>query len=308
MISVVIPTLNAEPWLAGLFAALARQQPCPPDEIIMVDSGSRDGTVARAAENPVVRVVPLASFTHGGARNLGVKEARGEWVVLMTQDACPADEHWLARLLEPLHDDSVAAVYSRQIPRDKVSPMERFFLVDRFPAGAAVVRRHTGSDVPVYPATFFSNVSAAARRATWLRFPFNETLLMSEDQQFARDVLLAGLAVVYEPASVVVHSHDYNLRQTFSRYFDSVVAFRQLSAGHDAATSARLGRETVWREFRYLLRGYPRSLPYYVFYQIAKAAGVMAGHFHERLPRSWCERMSMNPSWWRRVEEGRHGH
>ncbi len=299
-VSVVIPTLNARGWLPGLMGALRRQAPNGPAEIILVDSGSRDGTIEYARGQPEVTVLPIRPFSHGGARNLGIRAAAGEIVALMTQDAEPADEHWLARLIEPLADDSVAGVYSRQIPRPDAPPMERFFLMDRFPGGAAPVRRrHDGTAPPIYPATLFSDVSSAARKATWLRFPFDERLLMSEDQQFARDVLLAGLSLVYAPASVVLHSHTYGLRQTFSRYFDSVVAFRQLSRGHTVARSARLAGLTTGRELAYLAREAPAHLPYHLVYSAFKGAGVLAGHAADWLPRRLCARWSMNPSWWR---------
>lgn len=299
-VSVVIPTFNARRWLPGLFAALKRQTPDAPAEIILVDSGSCDGTVEFARQQDGVRVIPIQRFSHGGARNLGIRSSAGEVVVLMTQDAEPADEHWLARLLAPLADTSVAGAYSRQVPRSDASPMERFFLMDRFPDGDLPVRRsHEGSGTPVYPATFFSNVSSAARKETWLRFPFDERLLMSEDQQFARDVLLAGLALVYVPASVVRHSHAYNLRQTFSRYFDSVMAFRQLSGGHTVSRSTQLAGRTAGRELAYLVREAPAHIPYYVLHMLFKGAGVLAGHAAGLLPRRLCARWSMNPAWWR---------
>ena len=299
-VSVVIPTLNARRWLPGLFAALKRQSPDAPAEIILVDSGSRDGTVEFASQQDGVRVIPIERFSHGGARNLGIRSSACELVVLMTQDAEPADGHWLARLIEPLTDRSVAGAYSRQIPRADAPPMERFFLMDRFPDGPAPVRRsHEGPGAPVYPATFFSNVSSAARKETWLRFPFDERLLMSEDQQFARDALLAGLSLVYVPTSLVLHSHTYNLRQTFSRYFDSVIAFRQLSGGHTVSRSTQLAGLTAGRELAYLMREAPAHIPYYGLYTLFKGAGVLAGHAAGLLPRRLCARWSMNPAWWR---------
>lgn len=299
-VSVVIPTLNAGAWLPELFRLLDGQQPKAPDEIVLVDSGSTDATLSLARVQANVRLLEIKDFTHGGARNLGIREAVGDVVVLMTQDAQPADAHWLQALLDPLDDPTVAGVYSRQVPRADASPMERFFLAHYFPAGPREGRRHHGPGEPVYPETFFSNVSSASRRETWLRFPFDETLLMSEDQQFARDALTAGMSLVYEPASVVRHSHRYGLRQTFKRYFDSVIAFRQLARGHHAGISAGLGARLSVAELKYLTRHHPTVLPYYGLYQLFKAAGVLAAHAADRLPASVCARLSMQPQWWRR--------
>ena len=299
-ISIVIPTLNAGQWLQPLLDALRAQEPNCPSEMILVDSGSSDDTLAIARAHDWVRVVPIDRFSHGGARNRGIREARGDVVVLMTQDAIPANPYWLEKLVEPLKQPEVGAVYSRQVPRSRVSAVEEAFLFDRFPDGPQVVRRPDGEGIPVYPTTFFSNVSAAARRATWLDFPFDETLIMSEDQQFARDILLAGLAIVYEPASMVLHSHSYGLCETFRRYFDSVVAFRQLSRRHRAAASAQLGQSTLGREMIYVARHRPLSLPHYLMHTMAKALGVAIAHGSDRMPLSWCARCSMQPGWWTR--------
>lgn len=297
-VSIVIPTLNAGRWIEPLLAKLAEQKPLPPDEIILVDSGSVDHTLPVAARMPGVKVVPVESFTHGGARNLGIRAAQGEIVVLMTQDAIPSDENWLHALIAPLEDPQVAGVYSRQVPRPDASPMERFFLLDRFPGGAREVRTHSGVEPPVYPETFFSNVSSAARRDVWMRFPFDEHLLMSEDQQFAAAVLMAGMKIAYEPQSVVVHSHRYSPFQTFQRYFDSVAAFRQLSTSHSVGASASLGGKTFWKELGFVSRNFPGWIPVYVVHLAAKILGVIAGHGAEKIPVAWAARFSMQPRWW----------
>src|SRR3712207_7563334 len=50
---------------------------------------------------------------------------------------------------------------------------------------------------------------------------FRSDIIMSEDQEWALRVLLAGHALVYEPRAVVRHSHPYTIRQAFRRFFDS---------------------------------------------------------------------------------------
>ncbi len=108
-VSVVIPTLNAAPYLAGLLDALFSQLPQAPAEVVLVDSLSTDTTAGIAASDQRVRVVPIANFSHGRARNIGAREAQGEIVVLLTQDALPAGSAWLAHLLAPFEDPQVVA-------------------------------------------------------------------------------------------------------------------------------------------------------------------------------------------------------
>jgi len=115
-VSVVIPTLNAASFLPVLFNTVFSQEPTVPVEVVLVDSMSTDATRSIAASDSRVRVVPISNFSHGRARNLGASEARGEIVVLLTQDALPADGKWLAGLLHPFSDPQVVASYLRNHP------------------------------------------------------------------------------------------------------------------------------------------------------------------------------------------------
>lgn len=297
-LSVVIPTLNAAPFLPRLLAAIFSQQPRAPGEVILVDSLSTDATREIAAADPRVRVVPIERFTHGRARNLGAREAAGEIVVLLTQDAVPADERWLANLLEPFADPQVVAAYSRQVPRADANPMEQFFLLKRFPPGAPVRRRRTGDAPLALTDVFFSNVSAAIRRSTLLDFPFDDELIMSEDQQFSRDVIAAGYTVVYQPASVVTHSHNYSLATCFRRYFDSVYSLTLIFQRHKLGRSTAMGAGYLAEEVRYIVRNHPGSLAYYALYTLAKIGGVLAAHAADALPRRVQRAFSLHRYHW----------
>ena len=297
-VSVVIPTLNAAPFLPGLFDAIFSQKPATPGEVILVDSMSTDATRELAASDARVRVVPIDDFSHGRARNLGAREARGEIVVLLTQDAVPADVRWLAGLLAPFTDPQVVASYSRQVPNADANPMERFFLAKRFPPGSPVRRTRRGDAPLTLEDVFFSNVSAAIRRETLLRHPFDEELIMSEDQQFSRDVIAAGHAVVYQPDSVVRHSHNYSLPTCFRRYFDSVYSLMMIFPRHGLGTTASMGASYLAEEVRHMMRNHPLQLPYYFLYSAAKIGGSLAAHVADRLPRSVVRALSLHRYHW----------
>ena len=301
-VSVVIPTLNAGPYLADVLTAIGRQKPCPPDEVIIIDSHSTDNTREIAKGFPGTRIETITNFSHGRARNMGAEMAGGELVVLMTQDAAPYDDHWLCNLLEPFSTPEVAAAFSRQIPRPEANPMEQFFLATHFPSGDPVYMRRNGHEDLVFQRdVFFSNVGSTVRRSVLLQYPFDEELIMSEDQQFARDVILAGMSVVYVPASVVVHSHDYSFGSAVGRYFDSVFSLRQIFPKHSLGLSARMGFGYLRREAREMAVHDPAVLPRYAGYVLAKTLGTVLGHVAERLPRRFARRISMHKSWWDRT-------
>ena len=69
------------------------------------------------AEN--VEIVPIEKkdFDHGGTRNKGAALSKADYMLFMTQDAVPADEHLIENLLACMEDASVAVAYARQLAR-----------------------------------------------------------------------------------------------------------------------------------------------------------------------------------------------
>ncbi len=297
-VSVVIPVLNAAAYLPSLLQALSEQVPTPPSQIILVDSGSTDNTREIAAVDPLVRVVEVEEFSHGRARNIGVQAATGDIIVLMTQDARPRGPDWLAELIGPLGQNRVVATFSRQIARPSASPMETFYLQKNFPDERPVRRERLPACDLELSDIFFSNVSSAILREILLEFPFDEELIMGEDQRFTMDALNAGHATLYVPASVVIHSHSFTLRETFKRYFDSIYAITVLFPDHHLKGSASIGIAYVLEELVYLTHHAPLWLLYYPLYVLAKASATLLAHHADRLPMSLLRRVSMHSYHW----------
>lgn len=92
-ISAVIPTFNREALVArAIESALGQSR--PPDEVIVVDDGSTDGTEARVAVfGDRVRYVRQANQGGASARNHGVEHATGEWIAFLDSDDVWTDGH-----------------------------------------------------------------------------------------------------------------------------------------------------------------------------------------------------------------------
>jgi rhamnosyltransferase len=232
--SIVIPTRNGARTLPAVLEALARQRGGLAFEIIAVDSGSTDGTVdlLKGRVDRLVQIPPH-EFNHGLTRNAGISHARGEFAILLVQDAVPETDDWLWELTAPLRaDDGVAGAFARQVPRDDASALTRLY-AERWLASSATPRTVAVATREAFLALdpaqqfdrcIFDNVCSCVRRSVWERHPFPATPI-AEDIEWARTVLLAGYSLVYAPKAVVVHSHDRSARYEFER---TVVLHRRL--------------------------------------------------------------------------------
>ena len=227
-VSVVIPTLNAGPEFEELLEKLSSQEGDFEREVIVIDSGSEDGTVELARRyEATVHQIPKSEFNHGATRDLGVSLSSGEYVAFIVQDAVPLDERWLAAMVEDLEgDERVAGVYGRQIPRPEAGVLT-WILVNSL-AAASLERREQFVDSPgLYHKmppkkrrrlASFDNVSSCLRRSVWEELPFEKTDF-GEDIRWGTKVVEAGYKIVYEPLSAVFHSHERGAMYNLRRYY-----------------------------------------------------------------------------------------
>jgi glycosyltransferase involved in cell wall biosynthesis len=212
-VGVVIRTLN-ESELIGTCLEVIRGQRSPHSvEVVVVDSGSTDSTVAIAEAHgvPVVHMPP-GDFDYSKALNVGIESLAGELVISLSAHAIPLDEAWLDALTAPFQDPRVAGVVSRQLPWPdapwrEVQRLGWMFGEER--------RAYTSAEAQ---GLIFSNAASCVRRSVWREQPF--TLPAAEDQEWAERVVAAGWTVVYEPAAAVHHSHAESPRAQARRLID----------------------------------------------------------------------------------------
>jgi glycosyltransferase involved in cell wall biosynthesis len=302
MLTVALPVLNGEPHLEETLRAVRRQRAPAPVELLVADSGSRDRSVEIAlGYGARVIEIPRGSFSHGGTRNRLMDEATGSRVAFLTQDAVPASEDWLERLLAGFElADDVALVYGPYLPRHDAShtvrrEFEEMFgqmapdgqpRVDRLDPGARSGELRPG------PVTFFTDANGCVLREAWERVPFRP-VRYAEDQLLAQDMLRAGYAKVYEPRAPVVHSHDYPPLAQFQRFFDEFRGLREVY-GHveEAGMRHTLGtiRNQVAADRRWLRnqgvagRELDRATLQSLRFFGLRAAGSIAGSRADSLP------------------------
>ena len=303
MISVVIPVKDGGLDLVRCLESIARQKVDEEVEVLVVDSGSTDGSAERARKlGARVHEILPEEFSHGGARTLGAELASGDVLVFTSQDAYAPDEGWLAALVSPLRErPQVAGVYGRQLPHEDAIPSERYFL-DFLYGAAPRTQRLTDPERLSFQATLFSNVNSAIPRAVLKRHPLAADVIMSEDQEWSRRVLEAGLSIVYEPRAAVRHSHAYTIAGAFRRFFDSGASADRAYVSEAPTSRAALrhaGVRYALGEIAWLWRsGRRRWLPYAAVYESAKFAGLQLGLRHTRIPLPVKRRLSGLQAHW----------
>jgi rhamnosyltransferase len=227
--TVLVPTLNGGAIFRRVLSGIVSQRTDFDFDLLVVDSGSADGTDALAAKAGA-RVVRIAKseFNHGLTRNRGIAESRGEFVALLTQDAVPIDDGWLSPLIDVFRrDERVAGVYCRQVPRPDCNPLSRERLrrwtatrpdpVVQEPCTAEEWERLPPMERLMRIA--FDDVASSVRKSAWRRFPY-EKRSFGEDLAWGKSVILGGWRIVFEPRSAVEHSHNngpwYELRRLYS--------------------------------------------------------------------------------------------
>jgi rhamnosyltransferase len=311
-VSVAIPVRDGGELLGGVLRALARQS--VEHELVVCDSGSRDGSLEVAREHGarVIEIEPEL-FSHGGVRNRLMAATNGAHVALLTQDAEPADGRWLERLLEgfALAPD-VAIVFGPYRPRaDAATPvrieLERWFS-SLSPNGGPQVER-LAPDERSLPASeligrrgFFTDANACVARAVWERVPYRE-VPYAEDRVLAIDMLRAGYAKAFVPQAAVMHSHRYTAGEQLRRCFDEwrglleVYGWREpLSPRRNAAQL----RGTLGYAHRELIReDVPPGRRAATLAGVARRdlvclAGALLGSRADRLPAGLRRRLSLD--------------
>ena len=204
-----------------LDAVLAQME--GPDEVLVIDSASKDKTVELAAryavENPGrVRVHAFPeNVSFGLARNQGVEMARHDVIVFVSADAVP-EPGWLGALRRSVANADL--VYGRQ---RHAPPSENVATVSR---GLRYHHFETARDA--LPETYASNVNAVYRRFAFQTLRFDEEAAGAEDVAFAKQARLAGLRIAYAPDAVVRHKDVTSWKGEWRKHVREGVARAQL--------------------------------------------------------------------------------
>lgn len=220
-LAVVVRCFNEEAHIGRLLTGISRQT-VQPDEIIVVDSGSTDATLAIASAFENVRVVHInpAEFSFGRALNLGISASEAEIQVFASAHVYPLYTTWLERLVEAFEDAEVGLVYGRQVAPSDGAWSERRLLERWFPMDSIHRQRDP----------FCNNANAAIRRHLWAECPYDETLTGLEDLAWATRLIEGGGVLSYRADAPVVHVHEQSFAQIVNRYRREAIAHKAIDS------------------------------------------------------------------------------
>ena len=244
-ISVVVRAHNDAAFIRDTLSMLTQQTVADHMEILLFDDNSTDGTLEIAKTFSSVTIVPWDGLPYNPPRvlNRALDTARGEFVVFNNSDAIPQSRDAVERLVAPLRDPAVGAVYGNQLPRPDAFPLVRKDNERAF---------GDGSEAATWE-FMFSLVFSGVRADTARQFRFDPKFQYSEDIEWARRIRASGLRIVYVPEAAVEHSHNYPPDALRKRFFNEGVANGIMSGRRPSFLHAMLSlaAETL-RDLRYL--------------------------------------------------------
>ncbi|HET7143867.1 MAG TPA: glycosyltransferase family 2 protein [Anaerolineales bacterium] len=216
--SIIIRAYNEEKHIGRLLEGI-KLQTVKDVDVILVDSGSTDATTA-IAESFGARVVRISSaeFTFGRSLNLGIKEAKCGFIVIVSAHVYPVYPDWLETLLNPFQDDNVALTYGKQRAPEFAKYSEQQVFHQWYPDLSG----------PKQKTAFCNNANAAIRKSLWDKNQYDETLTGLEDLAWAKWASEKGHTIAYVAEAEVIHVHNETPRGIYNRYRREAMALRRI--------------------------------------------------------------------------------
>ena len=304
-VDLIITTYRPDEKLGRILSAMEKQS-VPPAHIYLMNTEEallprQYKEMAERREDMTIVHLPKAEFDHGATRAAGMELSSADYVLMMTQDAVPADSRLIESLLLPMQDEKVGVSYARQLCGKEAGAIEQFTRNFNYPPVSAVKTKEDIKALGI-KAFFCSDACALYRKSAYQeQGGFVKKAIFNEDMIMAYRLLQGGYKVAYEAGAKVVHAHRYTFRQQFTRNFDLGVSHRMYREIFEQVKSESEGVRLVKQTAGYLLKqGKWYLIPELVLVSGFKFLGYQFGKRYHRLPRKLVVKWSMNKGFWNR--------
>lgn len=300
-VAVIIPIYHPDAKFCSLLQMLRRQEQILFDTYIL-DSGSHKALYESELEGLSHTMIPVDArqFNHGGTRQMAAELCREyPFLVYMTQDAIPADEHALCTLINAFSDTAVGCAYGRQLPHRDANVFAARARLFNYPATSRIKQLADAKELGI-KVSFMSDTFAAYRQeALQAVGGFPRHVILGEDAYVGSRMILEGWNIAYCAEAMVYHSHNYSIKQEFQRYFDTGVFHSREPWIQQAFGKAESeGMRLVINELMYLVKNKPWLVPAMIMQNAAKLLGYKMGMHEKQLPMYIKRKCSMTKQYW----------
>ena len=239
-VEILCPLYNAEIYVEELNKNINKQKNVD-FEVRYLLTESSDNTKKILDKNHLkYDLIKKEDFSHSLTRENAAKKSNADIIVFVTQDVEIESEYWLYNLVKDIIAKKVAAAYSRQIT--KFNNLEKYTREKNYPETSKIVSEKDIKQLGL-KTFFFSDASSAIDKKVFekLNYYDGKKLPISEDMYIAYKLITNGYKILYCAESVVYHSHNFKLRELYSRYKLTGKFFKQNSYLDKYGTNASGG-------------------------------------------------------------------
>lgn len=238
-ISIICPIYNGEKYIKNLNMSLLEQKIDNAEvdiKYLLTESNDNSEKILKEI-SAYYEVVKREDFSHSYTREQAIYKAKGDIIVLITQDIIIKSNKWLNNLVKDIIKGDCEAAFSRQIAKDK--SIEKYTRMNNYPNESRIASRDNLNELGI-KAYFYSDAASAIRKDIFIKLKGYDSkkLLTNEDMYIAYKLINNGYRIKYCADSEVIHSHDYSLKSLFKRYFDQGVFLKQHEEIYNSGASS----------------------------------------------------------------------
>ncbi len=227
LVSVVILTKNGGDIFQQSIQKIFSQRCAFSYEVVVVDSGSTDGTLNFLRDYPIrLFQIKPQDFKFGPTRNFGFSQAFGEYVITLSQDVVPVDGSWLSALVRPLIENKADVVQAKTVVFEGA---DVFYWVKK---GFFYFTRESWKFSKENGNINLSCTNMAIKKFVWEDTGFGD-VPMSEDKFLQKKLFAKNYRMMSEPSALAYHGHQYTCSSLIKRCENEGFGWRLLGVRYD---------------------------------------------------------------------------